>query len=387
MDNFDPSVVGEGGEQHLTADSVLFGTSFWLKGFEILQNIEDRLSVEKCHGRATDILSDLAPFPAKYEDTAKNTSEEHDDDLVKDIAFYCEQFESEQWDESENGIQRDFSHDRILEAEKTTITDARVVEARLKSDESLISDSSDTAASGNDGSTPTNTSGNNSDGNRHLRDMESYTTIVRLIQGSLLGGKYEDVYDDDEMDIGDAPDFPQEQDDVMHDSQEIRTPTLAGVARAVLREDKKRLDEKQYIMYEVISCSFLLGLLDLRDHRGDESPLLLQLLRGAIGVRREDFEHDVENLKRKLRDRGGREQMLMFVTGFAVAGKSTAIKVAQRFCYEFCQAASIMWADNTFLFTAYTGSAAAEFGGLTTVSATYLNRKGNPPKLSDDEMD
>ena len=38
-----------------------------------------------------------------------------------------------------------------------------------------------------------------------------------------------------------------------------------------------------------------------------------------------------------------------------------------------------MWKDNTFLFTAYTGSAAAAFGGLTTSAGSYLNK----PKLSD----
>lgn len=80
------------------------------------------------------------------------------------------------------------------------------------------------------------------------------------------------------------------------DSQEPRILTLAGVACAVLREDKTRLDEKQYIMYEVISCSFLLGLLDLHDHRGDESPLLLELLGGAIGVRWDEFERAIRSI-------------------------------------------------------------------------------------------
>ena len=75
----------------------------------------------------------------------------------------------------------------------------------------------------------------------------------------------------------------------------------------------------------------------------------------------------------------------MFVTGFAGAGKSTAIKIAQKFCYEFCKATSIMWADNTFLFTAYTGSAAAAFGGVTTVKATYIAKQGSTPHLSADE--
>ena len=75
-----------------------------------------------------------------------------------------------------------------------------------------------------------------------------------------------------------------------------------------------------------------------------------------------------------LEEKGGRKQLMMFVTGLAGAGKSTGISVAQRFCFEFCKAASIMWKDNTFLFTAYTGSAAAAFGGLTTSAATFLSK-------------
>ena len=71
----------------------------------------------------------------------------------------------------------------------------------------------------------------------------------------------------------------------------------------------------------------------------------------------------------------------MFVTGMAGAGKSTGIKVAQKYCFEFCRTASVMWRDNTFLFTAYTGSAAAAFGGLTTSSATFLNK----PSITDED--
>ena len=393
--DFLPGVV-DGVRQCLTVDGASFHPSFWVKGFEILQNIEDRLSVEKCHGRATDVLSDLAP--PEIEDTVENKSDEHDNDLAKDIAFYCEQFDdeqigSEQGGEGEDGISTDYSFNRILDTEKSIIVDARVVEPRLQSNESLISDSDDATDSNNDSTISARQSDAESVGNgiHHLSDMESFTTVMRLIQGSLIGGNYEDVYptgnDGDGMDTDDAPDIPRMQADAANDSQgRADAPTLAGVARAVEQEDKTRLDRKQYIMYEVIACSFLLGLLDLHDHRGDDSPLLT-MLGGAIGLERNGIASDIDDLKRALRDRGGRDQLIMFVTGFAGAGKSTAIKVAQRFCYEFCKAASIMWGDNTFLFTAYTGSAAAAFGGLTTVKATYIGRQGNPPKLTDEEMD
>ena len=75
-----------------------------------------------------------------------------------------------------------------------------------------------------------------------------------------------------------------------------------------------------------------------------------------------------------LEEKGGRTQPMVCVTGMAGAGKSTGISVAQRFCFEFCKATSIMWNDNTFLFTAYMRSAAAAFGGLTTSASTFLSK-------------
>ncbi|KAL7455725.1 hypothetical protein ACHAWC_007255, partial [Mediolabrus comicus] len=54
----------------------------------------------------------------------------------------------------------------------------------------------------------------------------------------------------------------------------------------------------------------------------------------------------------------------MFLTGPAGSGKSTAVDVAQRYCYEVSLALNIIW-DNSFLFTSTTGSSAALFGGIT----------------------
>jgi hypothetical protein len=48
--------------------------------------------------------------------------------------------------------------------------------------------------------------------------------------------------------------------------------------------------------------------------------------------------------------------------------------VAQQFFYEFHLAVGVMWSDTTFLFTAYTGSAASLFGGVTIPKATFLNQ-------------
>ncbi len=65
----------------------------------------------------------------------------------------------------------------------------------------------------------------------------------------------------------------------------------------------------------------------------------------------------------------------MFLTGPAGSGKRTAMRVAEQFCYEFCVAVGVMWCESTFLFTAYTRSAALLFGGVTISKAAYINQQ------------
>ncbi len=66
--------------------------------------------------------------------------------------------------------------------------------------------------------------------------------------------------------------------------------------------------------------------------------------------------------------------MLMFLTGPAGSDKSSAQMVAQQFCFGFCLSVGVMWSDKTFLFTAYTGSAASLFGGVTISKAAFINQ-------------
>jgi hypothetical protein len=353
------------------------GNMFWIKGFEILQNMENRVSVEKCQGRASDVLSDEAPRVYFDDDVAMTThsvDEESDNTSVKSISFYCNDFDSgdttdyEFHEENANS----YTHGRLIERELNN-TDNRLLDARLVTTDSILA--KETIVLENEGTAET-TATNQWAGCREDTSDRNSLTILRLIRGSLLGGDgtYQDVYPSDPDDAcEDTRDSSQRNDVESSEAMgEEQGPTLRGVARQVLKEENKRLDEKQYIMYEVIACSFLLGLLRDSDCNDSESLALQNLLRGAAG---QGVIDDTKALEDALKAKGGREKLIMFVTGFAGAGKSTAIKVAQKFCYEFCRAASIMWNDNTFLFTAYTGSAAAAFGGQTTVAATYLSKK------------
>ena len=148
-----------------------------------------------------------------------------------------------------------------------------------------------------------------------------------------------------------------------------KIPTLPQIARKVARLEKTQLDEKQYIAYEMIACTFLLGLVN---DGIDKNTKLGSYLQQTLEI---SSTTDASDIIKKLKARGGRDQLLMFLTGPAGSGKSTAMKIAQQFCYEFCIAVGIMWSDKTFIFTAYTGSAASLFGGVTISKAAFLNQR------------
>ena len=131
-----------------------------------------------------------------------------------------------------------------------------------------------------------------------------------------------------------------------------------------------KLDEKQYAAYEIIACTFLLELVE---EVRDKSSILGKYLGSALGSTKEDMDLLVENLEARRGMNKHQNQLLMFLTGPAGSGKSTAAKVAQRFCFEFCAAVSVMWHDETFFFTACSGSAAALFRGVTIHSAAFMN--------------
>jgi hypothetical protein len=117
----------------------------------------------------------------------------------------------------------------------------------------------------------------------------------------------------------------------------------------------------------MIACTFLLGL--VKDGN-DSNTTLFPSLQKTMGG---ESSKEIADIVKKLGARGGLEQLFLFLTGPARPGKSTAMRVAKKFCYEFCVAVGVMWSDTTYLFTAYTGSAASLIGGVTISKAAYLN--------------
>jgi len=341
-------------------------TAFWKTGFEILQNIDDReMMMQSDHRtRARDSVQQGTTNPNVDE---KQQSENDDKKMIPDISLFWDDDEDTEV-EGELGLK--WTHD-ILIGKSKNITDETIISARVSSDESIYKSSQEAIDEHVSGET------NRGEDLSSWFQNRSYPTLLTLISGTLVGvTNFDDIYDDEQMDDASSisddvhnitqDDSPREVED--DDINEYNVPTLVGIARKIAREEKMKLDEKQYIAYEIIACTFLLQLVE--EGRNSHS-ILGQFLGSALGSSSESIEQLVEHLKA----RGGMEQLLMFLTGPAGAGKSSAVKVAERFCLEFCAAVSIIWHDETFFFTACSGSAAALFGGVTIHSAACMNGK------------
>ena len=152
-------------------------------------------------------------------------------------------------------------------------------------------------------------------------------------------------------------------------------PSLIDVARRVAKADGTQMDKKQYITYEVVCCSFLLGIVG--EGHDKDSKLWSQL--GRTFTEQQD-NLDMALLIEQLKVHGAQDQLLMFLTGPVGAGKSTAMKVAKRFCFEFCFSLGVTWSEWTIVFTAYTGSVAMVIGGYTICKSAYIFAKRVPTK-------
>ena len=199
--------------------------------------------------------------------------------------------------------------------------------------------------------------------------------MLKFISGTLVGDEYDCTYDESSGNDTEDELLLQDNIDDENNKKQHAVPTLSGVARKIAKKDGLYLDDKQYMSYEIVACSFLLKLV----LEGSDAHSGIGLY---LSSNRNEFDQEEkQTLIRKLKARGAQEQLIMYLTGFAGTGKSTCITVAQRFCFEFCRVVSIKWSDRTFFFTATTGSAASLFGGVTIHSAAALNARGVSQKV------
>ena len=341
----------------------------WGEGLAILHNIEHRATAEEMKG-AKDPIFNITKYE-KVEGKDDNDRSSRDN---KDDPFSLEFSEFD--NEAERDVRDGFNSEQTSMRsnghliDNADISRAQMINARIITGVSNLLESSETVHEDlAQLHTDVQSSIQQSTMSQSSGSQHSFHNYLMFVNGALLGGNY-DSYADNPMDTST---HDTNEDDVFRgldlNTQRV-IPTLISVARKVALEEKKVLDEKQYMAYEIIACSFLLKVID--DGQNDQSSPF--------------YKMDTDQLKpltQQLEAKGGFTQLLMFLTGFAGAGKSTCVKIAQRFCFEFCNAVSIPWNVDTFLFTATTGSAASLFEGQTIHDAAYLN--GQTKNISHDK--
>ena len=120
---------------------------------------------------------------------------------------------------------------------------------------------------------------------------KTFAGLMKLITGTLTETTdYKTVYDD--MDDKSGNDGSTSS----TTSQLYSSPSLVDVARRVAKADGTKMDEKQYITYEVVCCSFLLGIVN-EGH--DKDSKLWSLLGRTFAEQRDELDMDrlIEQLK------------------------------------------------------------------------------------------
>lgn len=186
---------------------------------------------------------------------------------------------------------------------------------------------------------PTNT------GTRH-----TFPTILKMVVGSIRRNLLSVNLDEDE-----------DEDTNVNPSQ---IPTMDSIIEKAKIRHGIDLDKKQTKAFEMICATFMIRIIN------DQHALF-------GGEPNQQQTRKMNAILEGLRSLGGKDQLLMFLTGPAGAGKTTAIKLAQTFCEKFSEASSISFDQYSFYFTAYTGTAASEFGGITTLTALQVPRYGD----------
>ena len=130
----------------------------------------------------------------------------------------------------------------------------------------------------------------------------------------------------------------------------------------------------QRMAYDIICSSFLLKLVNRNETVGDGEYSDVRVDHMAATLNK-DLKCKHQDAVRCLHAYGRKQQLMMFLTGPADAGKSTAVKAAEQLCMHFCRHAHIPWMESTYLYTAYTGSVAALFNDVTICKKAGIKTK------------
>jgi hypothetical protein len=127
--------------------------------------------------------------------------------------------------------------------------------------------------------------------------------MLKLISGALIGGvNYKEIYMDSDIDHKTNPPTTANNVGVDQNTNIHKIPSLPETARKMASLEKRKLDKKQYIAYEMIACTFLLGLV----HDGNDPNITLySYLRHTMGS---TATLNINDIVHRLEARGGQSQ-------------------------------------------------------------------------------
>jgi hypothetical protein len=355
----------------------------WEYGKRILENMQTRTTVEKKMRRPPDPLELCTKTPKSTGERKRSQIDDDDEQFDVDINAF---------DAGRGGPEED-NDDTILEPLKNedlrthktlmkhaNLPDKGVVTPTPNSATLLVPDdecngvdnrsrrgqrnnSARRTRDGSEGSRQQNSTSNNS---------RRYANLMTFVEGSMIGSCQNTTDNTTEESHHDEPSASTPRTSERGASRGGRTSSNSMPSMLEFAQNSgKDLDEKQLIGYEILCSTFLLQL--LREGGDSRSTGLGGFLSASLNCSEED-RATRDELIRKLKARGAHDQLVMFLTGPAGCGKSTALEVAQQYCHAFCMAAAVAFDDVTFYFTSTTGSSAALFGGTTIHSAAHLNK-------------
>jgi len=343
----------------------------------ILENIETRRCAEKEMQRPKRKITYLTDTP-KSTGKRKRQDVDKDDGYDIDISDFFNNMNDEglqqyQYASEPQALADDDlrSHSKIMK--RADVRESSAIKTHFDTNASVLAiteRSSTPTSSTNSGQAQNTTDAHNSQQHQQQQPATfnflaplQYEDILTFIQGSLLVGSNSERAVDGDVD-------DEEESGSIKQQCFNNIPTMYEIAKG--KSSKYNLDDKQYIAYQIVCCTFLLQLVT----EGDQYDTNLgQMLGATLGDLNETVQRTKDSLVRELKAKGGKgHQLIMFITGPAGCGKSTAMEAAQLYCHRFCSAIAAAFNDNTFFFTATTGSAAALFGGTTIHSAAHLNK-------------
>lgn len=251
-------------------------------------------------------------------------------------------------DDTDDNIPENMSTFEISDRDKKLV-DGYTVKINVCKDACVISNDEDDGPTrlNSDSSNPTNSGGS-----------RTFPTILKMVVGAVRRNLLS-------IDIDDIDEHNDRENNLPN------VPTMDEVLKKAKRRHGIDLDPKQTKAYEMICTTFMIKIINDRHSlfTGTSSP---------------EQTRKIQQVIEGLEAIGGKKQLIMFLTGPAGAGKTTAIKLAQTFCEKFSEACHIPFDQYSFYFTAYTGAAASEFGGITTLTALQVPRHGDIKEASEE---